>query len=166
MVSCTLCLGWIPGLGIDTFFYADFGGNNFFIQFPENSILPIFWNCVGCFILKTTQCVNPFTLVIFIYERRGTYLISRQPTQFQLPLFLSRSVTTLISEDLEFSCASIDLYENFARGCPPTQTPTHKLKSRFSTLSSQEICSRSVSFEMIFQALQLELFRLKFNSLS
>ena len=36
----------------------------------------------GCFILKVTKCVKHFTVLIFIYERRSTYLISRQPTQF------------------------------------------------------------------------------------
>ena len=41
----------------------------------------------GRFILKMTKCVNHFTLLSFTYERRGTYLISRQPTQFQPPHF-------------------------------------------------------------------------------
>ena len=40
--------------------------------------------------------------------------------------------------------------------------PTQKLKSGSVTLSSQEIGSNLVSFGMIFQALQSELFRLKF----
>ena len=40
----------------------------------------------------------------------------------------------------------------------PTQTPTKKLKSGFSIFSSQEIGSSLVSFQMIFEALQSELF--------
>ena len=64
---------------------TDFGDIKFFVQFPENSIMKTslrFWNCVGCghmrgcFILKFTQCVNLFTLVILICEIAGTYLIS------------------------------------------------------------------------------------------
>ena len=43
-----------------------------------------------------------------------------------------------------------------------TQTPTQKLKSGFLMFSSQEIGSSSVSLEIIFQALQSELFRFKF----
>ena len=56
--------------------------------------------------------------------------------------------------------------EKFARGCPPTQTPTQKLKSVFSTFSSQITGSSSVSLEIIFYALQSELFSVKFYSLS
>ena len=36
----------------------------------------------------------------------------------------------------------------------PTQTPTQNLKSRFSMFTSQEIGSRLVSLEMIFEAQQ------------
>ena len=49
--------------------------------------------------------------------------------------------------------------------CPPTQTPTQKLKYEFSTLKSQEISSILISFLMIFKALQAELFRIKTDSL-
>ena len=49
---------------------------------------------------------------------------------------------------------------------PPTQTPTQKLKTGFLIFSSQEIGSGLVSFKMIFEALQSELFRLNFPSLS
>ena len=50
--------------------------------------------------------------------------------------------------------------------CSPTQTPTQKLKNRFSTFSSQEISSKLVSLKMIFEALQsqaawVKLFRFK-----
>ena len=67
---------------------------------------------------------------------------------------------------MEFYCASFDIYEKFAGGCPPTQTPTQKLKSGFPTSNSQGIASSLVSFQMIFEALQSELFRLKFPRLS
>ena len=72
---------------------------------------------------------------------------------------------TLVSKNVEFSCAFFDLYEKFARGCPPNQTPTQKFKKyRFLTFSSQEIGSSLVSSESIFEALQSELFRLKFHA--
>ena len=87
-------------------------------------------------------CVYVIALVIFNYNMRGTNLICPQPTQFEPPLFkflvgllfvthypLSSSVTTLISKDTEFYCASLDVCENFVGGCPPTQTPTQKLKN-------------------------------------
>ena len=50
--------------------------------------------------------------------------------------------------------------------CPPTQTPTQMLKRGCSIFSSQGIGSRLVSFQMIFEALQSELFRFNFHSLS
>ena len=58
----------------------------------------------------------------------------------------------------------IDLGHKFARGCPPTQTPTQKLKSGFLKFISQEIGSSLVLLQMIFGALQSELFRFKFHS--
>ena len=57
-------------------------------------------------------------------------------------------------------------YEKFARGGSPTQTPTLTLKSGLYTFGSQDIDSSLVSFEMIFEALQLELFNFKLHSLS
>ena len=42
---------------------------------------------------------------------------------------------------------------------PPTQTPTQKFKNEFSLVGSQEISSSLVSFEVIFNALQSELYR-------
>ena len=42
-------------------------------------------------------------------------------------------------KDVEFLRASFDLGHKFARGCPPTQTPTQKLKSVFSMFTSKEI---------------------------
>ena len=78
-------------IGTDSVNQADSGDIKFFVQFPGNSILKTslrFWNYVGCghmrgcFILKITQCVYLFTLVILICEIGVTYLILRQPTQF------------------------------------------------------------------------------------
>ena len=57
-----------------------------------------------------------------------------------------------------------DPHEKFVAYCPLTQTPTQKLKSGFSTSSSQGIASSLVLFEMIFEALQSELFRFKFHA--
>ena len=57
---------------------------------------------------------------------------------------------------MEFPCKSFDICENFVASCPPTQTPTQKLKIGFSMFSSQEIGSGLVSFEMIFETLQSE----------
>ena len=71
----------------------------------------------------------------------------------------------LIPKDVEFFCASFDVCHKFARGCPPTRTPTQKLKSGFLRFSSQEIGSSLISLWMIFEALQSELFRFKFHSL-
>ena len=133
----------------------------------------------GCFILKISQVKELFTLIISIYEITGIYLILSQPTQFQPPKrvgfgrfsvrhFFRRSVapTRFVSKDREFSCASFDLCQKFSRGFPPTQTPTQKFKSGFSKFCSQEIGSGWVSFQMIFEALQFELFRFNFRSLS
>ena len=64
-----------------------------------------------------------------------------------------------------FSCTSFDICEKFVASSPPTSTPTQKLKSVFSILSSQETGSSSVSLKMIFGALQFELFRFKIHSL-
>ena len=50
----------------------------------------------------------------------------------------------------------------YSTSCQPTQ----KLKIEFSVSSSQEIGSSLVSFEMIFEALQSEIFRFKFRLLS
>ena len=49
-------------------------------------------------------------------------------------------------------------------GCVPVRTPTQKLKYEFLRFSSQEM--GSVSLERIFEALQSELFRYKFPTLS
>ena len=74
--------------------------------------------------------------------------------------------TILVSKDVDFFRASFDICEKFVPSCPLTQTPTQKLKSGFSTSNSQGIASSLVSFQMIFEALQSELFRLKFPRLS
>ena len=70
------------------------------------------------------------------------------------------------SKDVEFSCASFDPYLKFVGRCPPTPTPTQMLKREFPVFNSQGIDSSSVSFQMILKALQSELLRLKFYSLS
>ena len=54
----------------------------------------------------------------------------------------------------------------FVERCPPTQTPTQMLKSGFSIFSTKEIGSSSVSFQMVFEALDSELFRFNFHSMS
>ena len=56
----------------------------------------------------------------------GTYLVDFNPRNFQFlvgfsfetPFPMSSSVMTLVSKDVESSCASFDLCEKFARGCP------------------------------------------------
>ena len=48
---------------------------------------------------------------------------------------------------------------------PLIDTPTQKFRSWFSVFSSQDIGSGFISFEMIFEALQSEPFRLKFQRL-
>ena len=58
-----------------------------------------------------------------------------------------------VSKDVEFYCASFDIRQKFVGRCPPTQTPTQKLKSVFSMFASQEIASSLVSLEKIFEAL-------------
>ena len=84
----------IQKVGTNSVIYADSGDIKILVQFPGNSILKIlqnFWKCVGgvymrgCLILKTTQSVQLFTLIIFIYKIRCIHLISWQPTQFQPP---------------------------------------------------------------------------------
>ena len=59
---------------------------------------------------------------------------------------------------MEYSCASFDPCKKFARGCLPTQTPTQMLKNGLSTFDSVEIGTSLVSFEIIFEVLELELF--------
>ena len=53
--------------------------------------------------------------------------------------------------------SSLNIYGKFARGCPPTKTPTQTLKNGLSTFGCQEIGLSSVSFEMIFENLQFGL---------
>ena len=63
----------------------------------------------------------------------------------------------MVSKDVEFSGAeSFDLCEKFARRCPPTQTPTQKLKHEFSIISSKESAPSLISLEMVFEYLQSE----------
>jgi len=51
-------------------------------------------------------------------------------------------------------------------GLKPSQTPTQKFKNRFFIITSLEIGSSLVSFQMIFQALQSEIFSFKIQLLS
>ena len=67
---------------------------------------------------------------------------------------------------MEFSGASFDQCEKIARGCQPTQTPTQKLQNEFLIISSKEIDPSLVSLERVFECLQSELFRFKYDSLS
>ena len=57
-----------------------------------------------------------------------------------------RPITTLVSKDVEFSCAYFDLCKKLAGGCPPTRTTTQMFKNEFSIFPSQEIGSSLVSF--------------------
>ena len=66
---------------------------------------------------------------------------------------------------MEFYYASFGLCEKFVRGCPPTQMPTQKLKIPFLRFNSPEIGSSLISSEMVFEALQSEIFRFKFHFL-
>ena len=50
--------------------------------------------------------------------------------------------------------------------CLPTQKPTQMFKGSFSMSGSQEIGSRLVSFQIIFEALKSELFSFKIHSLN
>ena len=156
----------------DSVIYVDSGDIKILVQYPGNLILKIlqnFWKCVGgvytrgCLILKITQNVRLFTLINFIYNIRGIHLISCQPTQLQPRNFRflvgfsfetifapSPPTTTLVSKDVEFSCASFEICKKFARWCPPTQTPTQKFKSGISIFSSQGISSSLVSFGIFF----------------
>ena len=70
-------------------------------------------------------------------------------TSFEFKLSPTTPVTTSLSKDVDFSCASFDICEKFVASCPPTQTPTQKLKIRFSRFSSQEIGSSFVSLELM-----------------
>ena len=94
--SVNWCLGWIPGLKIatDSVYQADSRDIKILVQTPKKSILKFlfgFWNCVGFvhmrrrIIHKIIKWVHLFTVVILIYLMRGSYLILRQPTQFQPP---------------------------------------------------------------------------------
>ena len=70
----------------------------------------------------------------------------------------------MVSKDSKCFRVSFDTYEKFVAYCPLSGPPTQKLKSGFLTSSSQGIASSLVLFEMIFEALQSELFRFKFHA--
>ena len=48
-------------------------------------------------------------------------------------------MTTYIQSDVEFYGESFDMREKFVAACPPTETPTRKLKNEFSGRNSQGI---------------------------
>ena len=142
-------------VGADAVSHADSGDIKVFVQFAGNSILKIslrFWNSVGCghmrgcVFLKITQCVCLITLVIFICEIGGTYLISHQPTLFQPPQFSilgrffiqnffpqSAAPLRLVSKCSKFKRESFENTFKTSRDFPYTVLPTQKLKSRFSS---------------------------------
>ena len=107
----------------------------------------------GCFILKIH-----YTMVIFIYERRDTYLISRQPTQYQPPFF-----QFLVSFSFQFQnrfpsialCDKIDIKRRgiFLRIFWYPNAYANAKKCDFD-VQFQEMGSSLVSFQMIFEALQ------------
>ena len=70
-------------------------------------------------------------------------------------------MTKSVSKDVEFYSASFELYEKFVGVCPPMRTPTQKFKNGFSIFDSHGISSGLISFEIIFEALQSELFSFK-----
>ena len=132
----------------------------------------------GRFLIKV--CFFPIynCPVILGYFLRWVYLIlvnlrNFNPRKIQFFVsFLCKTIfpplthrARLISKDVEFYCASFDIYEKFAGECPPTQTPTQKLKSGFSIFNSQGMGLSLVWLKMIFEVLQSELFRFKFHFL-
>ena len=49
-----------------------------------------------------------------------------------------------------------DILSMFDRGCQPTQMPTQKLKSEFSLFGSEDFFLNMLSFQIIFEAQQLD----------
>ena len=97
------------------------------------------------------------------FNPRNFHFLVSFPFETIFPL--SPSVTTLISEDVEFYCVLFNISEKLVGRCPPTLTPTQNFKNEFSLSNSHEIGSSLVSFKMIFEALKSELLRFKFHSL-
>ena len=92
----------------------------------------------------------------YLFDFASTYVISTPVILIFSSFFIQNHIspiasTKFISKDAEFSCAS----------CPLTQTHTQMLKSGFSVLSSQEIGSRLISFQMILNLFQL--FRFQYH---
>ena len=69
----------------------------------------------------------------------------------------------LESKYVEFYCASFDISEKFVESCPPTETPTRKLKNEISGRNSQGIFPNLEYFGMILIALQTLLFKIKIH---
>ena len=110
--------------------------------------------CKFCWIFEIYMVLGLF---IWFYTNPRNF----NPRNFQLLVSFSfktifapsPTTPTSVSKDVEFSCASFDICQNFAASRPHTQTPTQKSKNEFSILLSQEIGSSLVSFEIIFEAL-------------
>ena len=84
----------IQKIGNDSVNHADSEDTKILVQFPGNPILKFllnFLNCVGgthmrgCFIFKIIKRIKLIMLVILVYETKGVYSISCQPTQFSPP---------------------------------------------------------------------------------
>ena len=80
--------------------------------------------------IETTIAYILLLTLMLVTDRKG----ERYWWQLILSLWtlMVHPTTTLMSKDVEFYCASFELCQKFARGCPPTQTPTQKFKNRFS----------------------------------
>ena len=72
-------------------------------------------------------------------------------------------MTTYIQSDVEFYGEYFDMSEKFVAACPPTETPTQKLKSKFSGRNSQGIDPNLEYFWMISKALRIQLFNIKIH---
>ena len=73
--------------------------------------------------------------------------------------------TRLVSKDVKFYCASFDISKKFVASCPPTETPTRKLKNEFSGRNSQGIYPNLEYFLMILKAIQTLLLKIKIHPL-
>ena len=143
--------------------HSDSGHIKILVLFPGNSILEFwlkFWNCVvgthmrGRFVPKSSNeyiflhwsfwSVKLRVLIRFhvnprnFHPRNFKFLVS---FSFKTIFAPTPTTTTLVSKDVEFSCASFDICEKFAASCPLTQTPTQKFKIEFPIFRYHEIGS-------------------------
>ena len=84
---------------------------------------------------KPAMVSQPRPFSIFDHQGTWAYKTSWHQLRIDRKTFKPRNfnaiflpATTLVSKDTEFWGASFSLYENFVRGCPPTQTPTQRLQ--------------------------------------